>query len=179
MAGVMFAMLLYAGQAVDDVHVRSSSSAIRLLCQEAQEQSVLFTALVKEVNASDVVVYIEPYTRLSTGLAGAVNFDVVTRGGVRYVRVLVSPLGARERRMGIIAHELQHIVEIAHAPEATDVRTVEQLFRRIGFARSGHSYETTQAQSIESLVLAEITTTRRPRSTDTVQASGVLPKSED
>jgi hypothetical protein len=156
MAVFLLALLLAADATDTGSRVRSSSATIRLLCQEAEQQSALFSALVAELNQSDVVVYIEPYARLSYGLAGAVNHDVVNRGGVRYVRVLVSPLDGAVRTIGLIAHELQHVVEIARAPEAIDAQSVQHLFQRIGFVRPGHSYETAQAQINERIVLAEI-----------------------
>jgi len=54
----------------------------------------------------------EPSSRLRDGLAGALNHDVVFRGGIRYVRVLVSPFAEPARTIGLIAYELQHVVEI-------------------------------------------------------------------
>jgi len=44
---------------------------------------------------------------------------IVSRGARRYVRILVSLRGARERLTGVIAHELQPLVELA---QATDVQ---------------------------------------------------------
>jgi len=73
--------------------------------------------------------------------------------------------GLRQDVLPALAHELQHAVEIAQAPEARDAQALEALMRRIGWCRGGRLFETGAALAIEARVRLELTrpSTHAPR----------------
>jgi hypothetical protein len=77
--------------------------------------------------------------------------------------VKISPQGAENRLIALLAHELQHAVEVVHAPEVRDARSLEQMFSRlaIGFGCDDSTcYETQAARDVEHAVGEELTRTR-------------------
>jgi hypothetical protein len=59
----------------------------------------------------------------------------------------------------LLAHELQHAVEVAQAPEVRDTRSVEQLFERLAitFGCGGTTCSETQAaKDVETKVSMEL-----------------------
>jgi hypothetical protein len=59
----------------------------------------------------------------------------------------------------LLAHELQHAIEVAHDPEARDVQSLEQLFTRLAitFGCGGSTCSETQAaKDVEARVSDEL-----------------------
>jgi hypothetical protein len=77
----------------------------------------------------------------------------------------------RTRQLALIAHELQHAVEVAAAPHVVDVATLAQEYERIGHATRHRvemrSFETLAAIAAARRVLAELAgrDLRKPRQT--------------
>jgi len=67
-----------------------------------------------------------------------------------------------DERIAVLAHELQHVVEVAGAPDVVDPDSMRRFFRRIGYLvnSTGNRYETRAAQQIEHRVRQEITRSR-------------------
>ena len=84
-------------------HVRSSSRSIAALIEQAKGESPTFAQLIDQLDASDVIVHVEPDVRLRQGLAGAMHHTITTRGQIRYLRVTINPQRSRERTIGLIA----------------------------------------------------------------------------
>jgi hypothetical protein len=78
----------------------------------------------------------------------------VSRGGYRYVRIILNAELPAGSRTAILAHELQHASEIA-ASDADDQESVRRLFDQAG-RRDGDTYETRAAQLIEKTVAIEV-----------------------
>lgn len=112
-------------------------------------------ALVREVESSDLIVYVE---------AGVVELPAVARTvlmgagtSTRYVRVTLHRMMPPDSLIELLGHELQHAVEIARAPEVRDRDSMLALYRRIGFHRSrANHFETSLARQIGVRVRAEI-----------------------
>jgi hypothetical protein len=89
---------------------------------------------------------------------------VTATPAVRYLRVEVRCHQLMPPLVGIVAHELQHVVEIASTPSVIDDRSFAALFRTIGFPSNGAfrdgQYETTAAQDVGDRVQSEVF--RRP-----------------
>jgi hypothetical protein len=115
--------------------------------------------LVRNVEASDLVVYVETGFVQQPALAHTVLMGAVTNA--RYVRVTLNRMMSPEQLIELLGHELQHAVEIAHAPDVRNHDAMIALYKRIGFHRSGpHQFETALARQIAARVRAEIG--RRP-----------------
>ena len=117
--------------------------------------------LVHELEDSDVIVHIVAATSRS-GPPGSLQF--ITRGGgFRFLRITVDATLSPRRRMALLAHELQHAVEVARASNVTDADSLASLYRRIGWSVTGHAshYETAAAQRTGARVFAEVGEGRR------------------
>jgi hypothetical protein len=121
---------------------------------------------VDTLDHSDVIVYVDPkLTRQSLGAYLAHN--VVVSGGVRYLHVAIDARGAESRLVPLLAHELQHAVEVAAEPGARDPQSVEQLLERLAiqFGCGGTSCTETQAArdvEVPSAVSSEPPPIERP-----------------
>jgi hypothetical protein len=144
-------------------HVRTTEPEIQTLIDQVFERSATFQSLIHALNDTDVIVYIETSVIRTTRLRGHLLHRVVAQGTHRYLRLRLSPNGAVEQRMGVIAHELQHALEIARAREVGRSKTIDELFVNIGFtfgSRCSNCYETVEAMSAERKVREELRANR-------------------
>jgi hypothetical protein len=113
--------------------------------ERGQHHSGRFRELVRELNASDVIVHVVTSPGLAPGVAGTTRF-VAHLGGARYLRVDLASTLSPNLQVVILAHELQHACEVARsaASSSSDVRT---LYEGIGRALSGQPtlFETAEA----------------------------------
>jgi hypothetical protein len=116
-------------------HIRSDDRRLRALIDDALAASATVRALVERINASDVVVYVECETAPNARGPGRLNF-VSAAGGYRYVLVRIKPK-RRAAAMAILAHELQHAVEIAEMPAVVDEASLAREYARIGYRNPG------------------------------------------
>jgi hypothetical protein len=153
----VFIVALLLNEQPADPHVRASDLRIRALMIEATDRSPTFRSLIAKLNDSDVIVYlVAGVTR--DGLGGYLLNRILIQGPYRSLRLIVNPHGRDERVIAVIAHELQHALEVAQASEVGRSETVESLFGRIGL-RSGcprDCYETTEAMNMERRVREEL-----------------------
>jgi hypothetical protein len=144
-------------------HVRTTEPEVQALIESATGRSARFRLLVTTLNESDVIVYVETSVTRTTQLRGHLVHRIVVRGMHRYLRLRLNPNGPVEQRIGVIAHELQHVLEVAEAPQVGRSETIQRLFRLIGFNSGtlcGDCYETTRALDVERTVREELKATR-------------------
>jgi hypothetical protein len=112
-------------------------------------------ALVQELEASDLIVYVE-----TAALANPASARTVLMGAVknnRYVRVTLNRMTSPEGLIELLGHELQHAVEIARAREVRDRDGMVALYQRIGLRKeSTNRFETQLARDTGHRVRAEI-----------------------
>ncbi|HVQ14071.1 MAG TPA: hypothetical protein VMS40_10785 [Vicinamibacterales bacterium] len=144
-------------------HVRATGAKIESVIDAGIAGSATFRGLIETLNQSDVIVYIEPI-RTRRPLTGFLSHNVVTRGQYRYLRIAVEIAGSKRRLASVLAHELQHAVEVANAPDARDPESLERLFDRLatGFGCGLTScFETRAAMDVESIVEDELAASER------------------
>jgi hypothetical protein len=73
--------------------------------------------------------------------------------------------GGEDRLVAILAHELQHAVEVVHAPEVRDPESLERMFSRLAIPHGCPSrcYETKASIEVEDAVRDELKAARRSR----------------
>jgi hypothetical protein len=148
----------------EDEHVRSPQAVVAALLRDGTERSETFSRLVAALNGSDVVAYIGSSVRMPTGLDGYLAHHVIVAGNRRYLRILVNAGLGRDRLLAIIAHELQHAVEVAQAPEVQSDAAVRALFQRLDSGRCVYRCtETDEAIHIQEAVLRELLASRDRR----------------
>jgi hypothetical protein len=85
---------------------------------------------------------------------------VTVAGGHRYLRIHVDPGIPDQAAIALLAHELQHAMEIADARWVVDQRALAQLYMCIGFesrARgASRGVDTVRAHDTAHLVLNEV-----------------------
>jgi len=154
---VLASMIGIAGLPVSHRHVRASEARILSIVDQGVAESATFRRLVETLDASDVIVYLEPkFDRGSLG--GYLSHRMVVAGPMRYLKIAVDLRGGRDRLMALVAHELQHAVEVAEAGEVRDSQSMVRLFERrtIPQVCGGGCFETAAALDVQEAVLAEL-----------------------
>jgi|SRR5262245_17739929 len=155
---VLASSLTATTAAAPDARVRTDEPRIRALVGTGLARSPTFRSLVTALNESDVIVYIQ-LKEIHAGLGGYLHDEVVARGMTRFLRVVIHPNAGDERLIAVIAHELQHAVEIARDPDVGRSKSFEAFFSQIGFRRDAcilSCFETNEARTVEILVSREI-----------------------
>jgi hypothetical protein len=162
----MVAMMMLAALMAQDTrqnvstmhHVRAGDPKIVALFNAGMSRSLTFRQLVELLDRSDVIVYVEPQlTRQALG--GYLAHNIGIGGAYRYLHVAVDVHGTERRLVPLLAHELQHAVEVAADTRARDARSVELLFERLAvqFGCGGTSCSETQAaKDVEARVAVEL-----------------------
>jgi len=163
MAVLMVLALALTTQESAPLHVRTADSKVLALIEAGISGSATFRSLIATLNESDVIVYIAPnLTRHTVG--GYLAHSIVAAGRYRYLRIAIAIGGTEHRLVSLLAHELQHAVEVAQAPEARDSQSLERLFSRLAVAFGcgvTNCFETRAARDVEYIVREELGETRR------------------
>ena len=158
MLTIMMLSLALTAQDSPERHVRATEPKILKLIDAGLSHSETFRRLVATLNESDVIVYIEPkLTRQALG--GYMVHNVVAQGNYRYLHIAVQTQGSERRLVSLLAHELQHAVEVAQTPDARDAESLERTFARLAvkFGCGGTTcYETQAAKDVEYAVSEEL-----------------------
>jgi hypothetical protein len=163
MVTMLMLALAITTQDSSEQHVRATAPKILSLIDAGLSHSATFRRLVATLNESDVIVYIEP-KRTRQALGGYLAHNIVAQGGYRYLHVAVETQGAERRLVSLLAHELQHAVEVAQTPDARDEESLQRMFARLAvkFGCAGTSCSETQAaKDVEGIVLEELKSAQR------------------
>jgi hypothetical protein len=141
-------------------HVRTESVELRRVMADGVRGSTTFRALVDAIDRTDLVVYVRLNVQLSRTLDGRIGLA----GAIADARFLVIELACPRSNtalVAILAHELQHAVEIARAPWVIDAQTLGEYYSDIGVLTGEGSgrqtFETLAARSISERVRHELT----------------------
>lgn len=124
-------------------HVRSTNSAIAAAIVEGQVRSSTFRSLVQTIDATDGIVYVEPGS-CRHGVHACLSLSVVSSGGFRLLRILISHVDDVFSLIATIGHELFHAIEVLSQPA---VRTMADayLFYVREAPTAGDAFETPAA----------------------------------
>jgi hypothetical protein len=111
--------------------LRPQNARITAWLADGRARSPTLRALIARIDASDVLVYLDVLPALRPGVSAALTFMGDTPYG-RMVRVSIRPALSGREAMAMLAHELQHVVELLEHPEVRSEAAFEALFRRIG-----------------------------------------------
>ena len=110
-------------------HIRTTDRRLARLLHHGRRESARFRTLLARLVRSDVIVYLQCQGYVNAG--GRLTF-VGAGGDYRYVLVRLGRLLNERQQIALIAHELQHAVEIADTPEIVDARSLADQYRRFG-----------------------------------------------
>src|SRR5215468_2418465 len=162
MVAMMVLSWVLTAQDPNTSHVRTTEPLVRSLIEQGLARSETFRWLVNTLNQSDVVVYVDPKITRQT-LGGYLSHSIVSAGGRRYLHIAVDLRGGDIRLVSLLAHELQHAVEVSQDPDARDSKGVARLFARLASTRRcgiSNCEETEAALDVQAAVDAELKAAR-------------------
>lgn len=138
-------------------HTRAMSPATGRFLRMATERSGVVRALVEELERTDVVVLLDYSNEPGADSKWPFMTFLTAAAGIRYVAIQIywksiPPLA----QVPLLAHELQHALELAAAPDVRDRESCVQLFARIGWPAAPGCFETDAARLIEKRVREEL-----------------------
>lgn len=141
--------------------LRTADRRVRALIAQGIAGSPTFRALTSRLEQSDVVVYVECGRRDRREPGGGRLIFVSSAGGFRYVVVRLGWLSSPAQQIAMLAHELQHAVEIADTPAIVDPQSMADAYRRMAgareVARAGRTaFDTRAANTAGEQVLREL-----------------------
>jgi hypothetical protein len=156
--GVVLAAIAAAGEvpmtAQDAPCLRPESAAVRALMTRGIERSSTFRDLTNRLSGADVVVYVR-FSRCLGNLPGCLMWASAAPG-LRRVLIKLDPFGRSPNELtALLAHELQHALEVADAPEIRNLASFQTAFAGRGW-KGAHGYETAQAREITNRVAKEL-----------------------
>jgi len=139
--------------------IRILDPVLKSLFEHGTTQSPTLRALVEKVEAASILVFVEGGIQMPDRIGARLNF-VTSINGVRYVRVDIDCTLPPRRQVALLAHELQHALEIADRSDIQDVEAMESLYEDIGFQTFEHgrhkSFETEAARAAQEAVDEEL-----------------------
>jgi hypothetical protein len=133
--------------------VRPLSDGARALLSEAATRSPTVARLLREIETSDAVVYID--LQFDMRSEGATTL-LASNSQCRFLRILISRLLPYFRRIEMLGHELHHALEIIHATDVRDPPGVRRLYTQIGWVLNEASFESKDAIDTERQVRREL-----------------------
>jgi len=136
--------------------VRGATPAVNTMLANGVRRSSTFARLVRDIDATDLIVYVEQISTMPAGLDGRLTF-LTAAGGMRYLRVQVHTHLPKDDLIAVIGHELQHALEVAENPSVRSSADLAVLYRLIGVQGAGADrFDTAAARSIGRRVRAEL-----------------------
>lgn len=136
-------------------HVRATDADTRAWLRTGAIESDTFRALLGRLALSDLIVYVGTVDRIVGGAAGQLSFTLATPT-VRYLRIDLAAGGNPREMIALVAHELQHAVEVAAAPQVRDPQAMALLYLGLGQSRDQARYESLAARLTEDRVRREL-----------------------
>lgn len=126
--------------------LRPQSERIQKWYDLALRTSPTVRDLAHRIEQSDVIVYVEIRYDLPPNVAAYLSWMAATERG-RIVRASLRPDLRPVDAVGMIAHELQHVVELIEHPEVRSNEALLDLYSRIGHptAQTGKHWDTVAA----------------------------------
>lgn len=160
LAVILALVVTTASPAAAFERLRTTDRRLQALIEEGMRTSPTLHALVQRLEQSDVVVYLQCDTAWSPRVAGRLTF-VSSAGGLRYVVVRIAHFRSVAAQIAILAHELQHAVEVADTPAIVDGPSLAREYQRMGYVNTwssipGVAFDTHAAVRAGKRVLREM-----------------------
>jgi hypothetical protein len=148
-----------ASTAQSSPHLRVLDQPLKTLLDRGAAQSPTLRGLLVEVEATPVLIFVECAVKLPSGVGGRMNF-VTSVNRMRFVRVAIDCSLTERWQTTLMAHEIQHALEIGRRPEVDDVEAMEELYEEIGIPtvrdRAHRHFETAEAMAVQRAVEQEL-----------------------
>ena len=139
-------------------HIRTTSCDMMRAVALGMSDSPSFRRLVERVATLHGIVYLTAKQVVQSDtrrvIDGTLQHRVTVAGSYRLLYATVTPYSGL-RPTAIIAHELQHAIEVLES-NATSERAIDELFQRIGVHSGALTSETAAARTVEVAVTREL-----------------------
>ncbi|MGQ0732505.1 MAG: hypothetical protein ACT4QD_02490 [Acidobacteriota bacterium] len=141
--------------------LRPHDARSRALLATGLQRSASLRDLVRELEAHDVIVYLQMEPQLSDHLAGTLTWITATPR-YRYVRISINRGLSDVLAMATVGHELYHALEIAREPSIVSPESLEAFYRSMGIRMLAHQggWDTDGARARGELVRREVAASR-------------------
>lgn len=137
--------------------LRPMHKRVERLMATGMDRSATFRQLVRRIERSDVIVYVEAVHGMRDGVGGSMRF--VTRSATdRFVRIQLNADYSNHTLVALLGHELQHAVEVADHLEVQSADDLRGFYRRAGVRTGPDSFDSNEARTAGYLVREEIIT---------------------
>jgi hypothetical protein len=151
--------LLHAPAVAQPSNIRIVDRELNTLFEVGLELSPTLAALVTELNAASILVFADCSMQMPSRIGARLTL-LTSVGDTRYVRVAVDCSLQSRRQIALLAHEIQHALEIAGRPDVLDEDDMESLYEQIGFTTlKDHTHtrvETAAAINVQERVDVEL-----------------------
>ena len=152
--GLMLSAAWHSDPGASSPVVRAMAPFVRALITDTAARSATVRELLARLACTDVIVYVELTGSMQVPVA---RTKLVTSApGVRFLRIGINAALPSHDLAPLLAHELQHAVEIAENPSVTTEDGVRRLYERIGRALGDDRFETEAARDVEWIVRGEL-----------------------
>lgn len=135
--------------------VRPMQKRVESLLATGMDRSATFRQLVRRLERSDVIVYVEARHDMRNGVGASMRF--VTRSATdRFVRIQLNADYHNHTLVALLGHELQHAVEVAEHAEVQSPDNLREFYRRTGVRTGPDSFDSEEARQAGYLVRDEI-----------------------
>jgi hypothetical protein len=149
------------------------------LLADGMAHSPTFRWLVDRLERSNVIVYIDVRPDMPGHLGGSLRF-LARSATDHFVKIQLNRVFQGRTLVALLAHELQHAVEVAESGQVDSADDLRRLYRRVGIRTGADQYDTVAAQRAGYVVRDELSRTHQ---TDLRLARGAdqepLPDTDD
>jgi hypothetical protein len=137
-------------------NVRTERPELRVLLEDGISRSGTLAAIVAALNVSDVVVWVEPRIRMPSRVQGFLAHRVTAMGDRRGLRIIVSAALSGDQLLSVIAHELQHALEVAEVATIRSDDALRSFFTSISTRCNAGRCDTDKAIRVQEVVYREL-----------------------
>lgn len=156
--GVVVGLAWFVGSAAAAQGVRPLQPRGVRVVEDGMRRCETFRELAKGIAGSDLVVYVTLDDRdpdKTTRVEARVRFAGST-AAARYLEVWLQPRDTDDRLIVLLAHELQHAVELAAAPRVRSAAAFRSFYEQAGRSSRPGRYCTTAAEQVTRLIAGEL-----------------------
>ncbi|HEX6211531.1 MAG TPA: hypothetical protein VF136_12185 [Methylomirabilota bacterium] len=134
------------------------------LLADGVSRSPTLRRIVQRLQRSDVIVYFELRPDMPSSMGGSLRVMAATATD-RFLHVRVNRSNNRLTLIALLAHELQHALEIAETPSVRSPEALGAYYRRTGMRIAEGRFDTAAAQETGRTVRAELSRRSKPDAT--------------
>ncbi len=148
-----------AAEGAKPPHVRVSDRNLKALLDFGVANSPTLAALVERIEQTSVLVFVDCGVRMPSRVGARLIF-VTSVSSMRYVKIEIDCTLTTIQRVPLLAHELQHALEVGSQPRIIDTDSMESYYEEVGFDVSSdlshRAFETAAAMDAQRRVQAEL-----------------------